>query len=109
MALIVNSEMPMFDTSEIAKGDLLNGRFYLWNESMNMLVVNVKKDAIIAVYLPKIHSATCYIRIQAADVHEGKWQLRYSSDLSDVKEVSMTYGTDNNEGSIDSEEAVGLQ
>ena len=101
MPLIIDATVPEFVLDEISKGDVINAQYKCWDESMNILVVDVKERFIQAVYLPKIHATTCYIKIKAVDVAKGDWKLRYSHDLTEVKEVIVGGEENADEGSSD--------
>ena len=93
MGLIATETGTIFDTKAITKRDLIRAQYHTWTEPRNGLVVSVSEDVIQVIYLPGIHSATCYFPIKAAEVAEGKWRIQWTTTTATVnsEEFSEKY------------------
>ena len=90
MALINNTETPVFDTTAIQKRDLIRARYHTWPEARNAIVVSVDGATLQAIFLPGVHAATCYFTVKAQEVADGKWDVLYTHDLATIEHVEMS-------------------
>lgn len=103
MALIASTTAPTFDATAIKPRDLIRARYHTWPEPRNGLVVSVTDTTIQAIFIPGVHTATCYYEIKAQEVADGKWSVLYSADLATIGEEKMadTYAETESEAKDD--------
>lgn len=99
MALVIEQPTAAFDLSQIKRGDLVWGKHFTWDEGKAGFVTAATKEQLIVQYHPGIGNVTNHFIVPVAEAVEGQWQLRYSSDMTEVYE----YGFDDEEEQ-DSEE-----
>lgn len=100
MALVIEQPTAAFDLSQIKRGDLVWGKHFTWDEGKAGFVTAATKEQLIVQYHPGIGNVTNHFIVPVAEAVEGQWQLRYSSDMTEVYE----YGFDDEEEQ-DSEES----
>ena len=103
MALIETRDSPQFNPEEIHERDLLRAKYHTWPEPRNGLVTTVRKDILTVLFMPAIHRATCYFRIKAQEVADGKWEISYTADMETIRKAGEESGII---GSPDPPEAV---
>lgn len=86
MALIIEEPTVKFDLEQIRRGDLMYAKHYTWNEGIGGFVTAVTEDKLAVQYHPGIGNVTNHFFIPAAEVKNGEWEIRWSEDLSEVKE-----------------------
>lgn len=104
MSILTSKTSSLFDECAVALGDLVRAKYHTWDEPRNGLVVDVKADALMVLFIPKVHHATRYFIIKPQEVADGKWHILISSDL---KTISEEGSTDEESGSSDSQAATG--
>lgn len=90
MALISSAAAPVFDKTAIKQRDFIRAQYHTWPEPRNGLVVSVTDSTIQAVFLPGVHTATCYYEVKAQEIADGKWSVLYSSDLATISKEAMS-------------------
>ena len=90
MELIVIENRPVFDTTQIARGDVLYARFRSWEEGRGGIVTRVTADKLTVQYHPGIGNVTNHFYIPVTEVADGQWEIRWSKDLLEIGEVEMT-------------------
>lgn len=89
MALIMEKPTAVFDLSEIKRGLLLWGRHRAWNEGKAGFVTSATEDQLIVQYYPGIGNVTNHFVIPVSEAADGQWEIRWSEELSEVKEYGM--------------------
>lgn len=92
--LLTTNDEIVFNTELIQRGGFLRTKAKGQDFYRNGLVSYVSKDLIKALIFTGTSTAGTYLKIAAADVNAGLWELAYSNDLEEV------YGS----GEIDTEE-----
>lgn len=90
MALISSAAAPVFDKTAIKQRDFIRAQYHTWPEPRNGLVVSVTGSTIQAIFLPGVHTATCYYEVKAQEIADGKWSVLYSSDLTTISKEAMS-------------------
>lgn len=104
MALVIEKPVAAFDLSKIKRGYLLWGRHSTWNEGRAGFVTSATESQLIIQYYPGIGNVTNHFIIPAFEAAEGQWEIRWSSDMTDIQEFNMeTEGVEGNTaGGVDS-------
>ena len=102
MALVTEKPRAAYDLIEIKRGHLLWGRHRTWNEGKAGFVTSATEDQLIVQYFPGIGNVTNHFIIPVSEAVEGQWEIRWSADMSEVKE----YGAETDE---DHQEAEGAE
>ena len=89
MSLIIEKPTTAFDMSQIKRGDLLWGKHYTWNEGKAGFVTSAAEDQLIVQYYPGIGNVTNHFMIPVAEVVSGQWEIRWSTDMSEVFEYGI--------------------
>jgi len=87
MPLIIDSTEKVFDASSVHKGDLIRAQYHTWTEARNGLITAVSEDKLTVLFLPGLGNVTNYFTILANEVVEGKWTVRWTTDLVVINEV----------------------
>lgn len=89
MALVIEQPTAAFDLSQIKKGDLVWGKHFTWDEGKAGFVTAATKEQLIVQFHPGIGNVTNHFIVPVAEAIEGQWQIRYSSDMTDVQEYGF--------------------
>lgn len=89
MALLTEKRGAAFDLAEIERGHLLWGRHRTWNEGKAGFVTSAAEDQLIVQYYPGIGNVTNHFVIPVAEAAEGQWEIRWSADMTEVKEYGI--------------------
>lgn len=81
MSLIKEGSIRAFDTEAIHKGDLVRAQYHTWPEPRNGLLASITEERLTVLFLPGLGNVSNYFPIAAAEVAEGLWKVRWSSDL----------------------------
>lgn len=74
----------IFNTEIFKRGGFLRVKAKGWDEPRNGLVTFVSKDVLKALFFTGASTAATYIKITAADVNAGLWEMSYSNDLEEI-------------------------
>ncbi len=86
MALVTENPRAAFDLAEIKRGCLLWGRHRTWSEGKAGFVTSAAEDLLIVQYHPGIGNVTNHFMIPVSEVVDGQWEIRWSADMTEVKE-----------------------
>lgn len=89
MLLIIEKPTAAFDTTQIKRGYLLWGRHSTWNEGKAGFVTSATESELIVQYYPGIGNVTNHFVIPVSEVAEDQWEIRWSSDMSEIQEHSI--------------------
>ena len=93
MALVIEKPTAAFDLSQLERGYLLWGRHVTWNEGKAGFVTSATEEQLIVQYYPGVGNVTNHFIIPVAEAAEGQWEIRWSSELSEIQEYNIK--TDN--------------
>lgn len=82
--LLTTCDEIVFNDELLKRGGFLRAKAKGWDEARNGLVTFVGKDMIKALFFTGASTAATYIKITAADVNNGLWELSYSNDLEEI-------------------------
>lgn len=99
MELIIEKPESVLNTSEIKTGMLVYAKHVSWKCGISGFVTSITEKEMIVQYHPSIGNVTNHFFINAKEVAAGDWQIRYSTDLSEVYEYPKP--TDDTENSKD--------
>lgn len=102
MALLVDSTIKVFDTSQVKKGYLIYAKHRSWPEGKGGFVTAVTEKQITVQYHPGIANVTNHFFLLADEVASGEWEVRWSKDMSTVEEYKAEDGEENDAGGTDS-------
>ncbi len=97
MALVTENPRAVFDLGEIERGHLLWGKHRTWNEGKAGFVTSATEDQLIVQYYPGIGNVTNHFIIPIAEAVDGQWEIRWSADMTEVKEYGIEVGGDQQE------------
>jgi hypothetical protein len=103
MALVIEKSDASFDLQNISRGQLLWGKHKLWDEGRAGFITAATEKEIVVQYFPGISNVTNHFAIKVSEVVNGEWEIRWSSDLSEVFE----FETETDEGQEESEDKEG--
>ena len=86
MALVRKQPVAAFDLGEVKRGDLLWARHSTWEEGKAGFVTAAEESRLTVQYFPGIGNVTNHFHIQASEAAAGEWEVRWSEDLSKVRE-----------------------
>lgn len=89
MGLIINKQAAAFDLETVKPGYLIYGKHMSWSEGRAGFVTSVTEKQIIVQYHPGIGNVTNHYFIPVEEVTNGEWTIRWSSDMSEVKEYNV--------------------
>ncbi len=89
MSLVIENPRSAFDMSQINRGDLLWGRHRTWDEGKAGIVTSVTESQLIVQYYPGIGNVTNHFLIPVSEAAEGQWEIRWSSDMTDIQEYNI--------------------
>ena len=89
MALIMEKPTAAFDMSQIKRGDLLWGKHCTWNEGKAGFVTTATEQQLIVQYYPGIGNETNHFGIPVSEVIDGQWEIRWSTDMIEIKEYRV--------------------
>lgn len=101
MALIMERPTATFDMSQIKRGDLFWGRHCTWNEGKAGFVTTATEQQLIVQYYPGIGNVTNHFIVSVSEVIDGQWEIRWSTDMIEIKE----YGVDTDKDQQETEES----
>lgn len=87
MPLVITESVDKFD--DVQKRDFIRAQYQTWPEPRNGIVTAVSDDMLTAIFLPGVNSAACYFTVKATEVAAGKWIIKYSTDLTTIKEAAV--------------------
>lgn len=82
--LIEKQLKSVFDTSVLKTGYMVYAKHDSWDEGKAGFLTSVTEQKLIVQYHPRIGNVTNHFFISVDEVIEGKWEIRWSSDLVDV-------------------------
>ncbi|HBV81459.1 MAG TPA: DUF5026 domain-containing protein [Lachnospiraceae bacterium] len=97
MALIMEKPTAAFDMSQIKRGDLLWGKHCTWNEGKAGFVTTATEQQLIVQYYPGIGNVTNHFVIPVSEVIDGHWEIRWSTDMTEIKEYGVEIDEDQQE------------
>ena len=97
MALVTENPRAVFYLGEIERGHLLWGKHRTWNEGKAGFVTSATEDQLIVQYYPGIGNVTNHFIIPIAEAVDGQWEIRWSADMTEVKEYGIEVGGDQQE------------
>lgn len=97
MALIMEKPTAAFDMSQIKRGDLLWGKHCTWNEGKAGFVTTATEQQLIVQYYPGIGNVTNRFVIPVSEVIDGQWEIRWSTDMTEIKEYGVEIDEDQQE------------
>ena len=80
MSLLISENGKVFDTEAVKKGFLISAKHKSW------IISSVSPDELRVLYCPGIANVTRFFFIVASEVETGQWELRWSEDMTDIKE-----------------------
>ena len=86
MELIIEKPESVLNTSEIKTDMLVYAKHVSWKCGISGFVTAITEKEMIVQYHPRIGNVTNHFFINAKEVAAGDWQIRYSTDLSEVYE-----------------------
>lgn len=86
MSLLISENGKVFDTEAVKKGFLISAKHKSWAEPKNGIISSVSPDELRVLYCPGIANVTRFFFIVASEVETGQWELRWSEDMTDIKE-----------------------
>lgn len=86
MEFIIEKPESVLNTSEIKTGMLVYAKHVSWKCGISGFVTAITEKEMIVQYHPRIGNVTNHFFINAKEVAAGDWQIRYSTDLSEVYE-----------------------
>ncbi len=89
MALIMEKPTAAFDMSQIKRGDLLWGKHCTWNEGKEGFITTATEQQLIVQYYPGIGNVTNHFVIPVSEVIDGQWEIRWSTDMIEIKEYRV--------------------
>lgn len=92
MAIGTEQSAAVSDISAIKPGDLLYGRHQSWKEGKAGFVTRVTEKYIAIQYYPGIANITNHYFIPFTEAAAGEWEIRYSTELSEVYEYRNSKG-----------------
>ncbi len=102
MPLVIEKPRAAFDMSQIERGYLLWGRHSTWNEGKAGFVTAATEDQLIVQYYPGIGNVTNHFIIPVSEAAEGQWEIRWSSNMTDIQEYNIkTDGEHQEEKGVD--------
>lgn len=96
MALIVDATTPVIDTTQIETGDVVYAKHRSWPEGRTGLVTGIRNDKLVIQFHPAIGNVMNHFFIPAQEVADGEWEVRWSSDLTEIYEVTQSEDGDGN-------------
>ncbi|MDE6516946.1 MAG: DUF5026 domain-containing protein [Acetatifactor sp.] len=109
MALVTEKPRAAFDLAEIERGNLLWGRHRTWTEGKAGFVTSATEDQLIVQYYPGIGNITNHFRIPVSEAVDGQWEIRWSADMTEVKEFGMGADGDRQEaGGVEEDDTGGV-
>lgn len=89
MALIIEKPVAVFDTEQVKRGHLLWGKHRTWSKGRAGFVTAATKDCLTVQYYPGIGNVTNHFMIPVSEAADGQWEIRWSSDMSQVWEYNI--------------------
>lgn len=89
MSLVMEKPTAIFDMSQIKRGDLLWGKHCTWNEGKAGFVTTATEQQLIVQYYPGIGNVTNHFIIPVSEVIDGQWEIRWSTDMTEIKEYGV--------------------
>lgn len=92
MSLIVEKKSPVFDTDRIRTGDLIYAKHHSWEKGKSGIVTAAFESQLRVLYVSPVGNVTNYFRIRPDEVNQGLWDIRWSEDLTSVKDEGVIGG-----------------
>jgi hypothetical protein len=105
MALVIEQPVASFDLSQVKRGDLLWARHFTWDEGKAGFVTSAVENQLIVQYHPGIGNVTNHFIIPISEAVAGKWEIRWSADLTEVQ--SYNVGADEEQEGGDPDDSGG--
>ena len=86
MSLIMESTEKIIDQTKVKKGDCIIAQHQTWLEPIKGVITSVNEEKIVVLYLSECNNGTSYYVIYANEIDEGKWSLRWSTDLVTIND-----------------------
>lgn len=86
MSILKESNAVAFDGTAIKKGDFIRAKYHKWEKAQNGIVAGVTESEIRVLYIPDAKNVTNYYTIAASEVEAGRWEIKWSADLTDIEE-----------------------
>lgn len=90
MGLMTEKPAAVYDLSQIYPGCVCFGRHRTWDEGKTGIVTSVTESRITVQYHPGIGNVTNHFIIPVSEVAKQEWEIRWSADLSEVSEYTVT-------------------
>lgn len=100
MSLVIEKPGVAFDMSQIKRGYLLWSRHSTWKEGKAGFVTAATEAQLIVQYYPGIGNVTNHFIIPVSEAAEGQWEIRWSSDMTDIQEYNIK-GEQQEEGGVE--------
>lgn len=97
MSLLIEKPVVSYDLSQIRPGYLVYARHCTWDSGKAGFVTAATKTQMVVQYHPGIGNVTNHFRIPVSEVSEGKWEIRWSDDMSEVWEYIIDPDVGQNE------------
>lgn len=101
MSLIITESADTFDLTQISRGDLLWGKHSTWDEGVAGFVSSATEKVLIVQYHPGIGNVTNHFIIPVEAVLAGSWEIRWSSDLTEVYEYTAEEKSESDDSESD--------
>ena len=101
MSLVMEKPIATFDMSQIKRGDLFWGRHCTWNKGKAGFVTTATEQQLIVQYYPGIGNVTNHFIVPVSEVIDGQWEIRWATDMIEIKE----YGVDTDKDQQETEES----
>ena len=98
MGLVTEQPVSVFNMEAVRCGDLLYGRHCTWSAGKAGFVTAVTSDQLTVQYYPGIGNVTNHFHIPIAEVTAGDWEIRWSSDMTDINRYPETDETQQETG-----------
>lgn len=109
MSLVIEKPRVAFDMSQIKRGCLLWGRHTSWDEGKAGFVTTAAEDQLIVQYYPGIGNVTNHFIIPVSEAAEGQWEIRWSTDMTEIQEYGIkTDGDHQEEEGVDGGDPGGI-
>lgn len=89
MELIVIENRPVFDTTQVERGDLVYARHRSQETGRGGIITRVTAEKLTVQYHPRVGNVTNHFEIPISEVAEGQWEIRWSKDLLEIGDVEM--------------------
>ena len=88
MALLIEAPEHSYNLEEIKAGYLVYAKHRTWEEGKAGIITTANEKQLIVQYYPGICNVTNHYILPVEEIHAGEWEIRWSADLSEVKEYT---------------------